>query len=111
MKSHIRYPFTKLPESIDVILFLLKQELKTRKLFHVLHKVGLDDCYYEPHLDSIIMRNIGLDDGRDETFARYDDILEARSKKIEADNESITKHAFKAYAELMDYKKSLKDNP
>jgi hypothetical protein len=101
------YPLVKLSESIDGILFLLKQELKTRRLFEALHQIGLDNCYYRPHLDSVIMRSMDLDDGTDETFIRYDDIVEKRSRKIKADNDSITKHAFKAYMELLEFKKTL----
>jgi len=53
------------------------------------------------------MQNLGLDDGRDETFRTYDKILERRSKKIKADHESIMKQALKVYVELMNEKKKL----
>jgi hypothetical protein len=44
--------------------------------------------------------NLGMDDGRDETFAFYYKHIEKRSKKIEMDNESIIKQAFKVYSDL-----------
>lgn len=105
--KHLKFPLAKLPPDVDLTLFLIKEELKSRKLFHALHEVGLDDCYFQPHLDSLILRSVGLDDGTDETFSIYDDIIERRSKKIEADNDSIMKQAFKAYQELKNEKKNL----
>ena len=107
MNAQYKFPIIKLPNDVQSTLFLIKEELKCRKLFHILHEVGLDECYFEPHLDSLIMQNLGLDDGRDETFRTYDKILERRSKKIKADHESIMKQALKVYVELMNEKKKL----
>jgi hypothetical protein len=100
-----RFPLVKLPYEVQFSLYLIKEELKSRKLFHALHEVGLDDCYFQPHLDSLILRSVGLDDGTDETFSVYENIIEKRSKKIKADYDSITKQAFKAYQELKNEKK------
>lgn len=102
-----RFPLVKLPSETQLSLYLIKEELKSRKLFHALHEVGLDDCYFQPHLDSLILRSVGLDDGTDKTFSLYDNIIEKRSKKIEADYDSIMKQAIKAYQELMNEKKKL----
>ncbi len=101
------YPLVKLSSEVQVQLYLIKEELKSRKLFHALHEVGLDDCYFQPHLDSLILKSIGLDNHTDETFVKYDDIVERRSKKIEADYESIMKQALKVYIELLELKKSV----
>lgn len=105
--KNFRFPLVKLPSSIQSSLYLIKEELKSRKLFHALHEVGLDDCYFQPHLDTLILRSVGMDDGTDETFSLYYDIIEKRSRKIEADNESIMKQALKVYMELMNVKKQL----
>ena len=104
----IRYPLVKLPSETQIALYLIKEELKSRKLFHALHEAGFDDCYFQPHLDTLILRSIDMDDGTDETFGLYFDIIEKRSKKIEADNDSIMKQALKVYMELMEVKKQLK---
>lgn len=103
----MNYPLVKLPSKMQESLYLIKEELKSRKLFHALHEAGLDDCYFQPHLDSLILRNIGIDENSDETFIRYDDILDRRSKKIESHNDSIMKQAMKTYTELMELKKSV----
>lgn len=96
-----------MPDNIQVSIYLIKEELKSRKLFHALHEVGLDDCYFQPHLDSLIMESLGLSDDTDETFRRYDEIMDRRSKKIEADNDSIMKQALKVYHELLNEKSKL----
>ncbi len=97
----MKYPLLKLPAPVEQVLYLIREELKTRKLFHALHQAGIDDCYFQPHLDSLILAGIGWDDYSDELFSRYSAIMEKHSKKIEADPDSIVKRALKAYVELM----------
>ncbi|RAV97604.1 hypothetical protein [Pseudochryseolinea flava] len=43
-----RYPLVKLPQKIDYCLYLIKEELKSRRFFEGLHSVGLDDVYLQP---------------------------------------------------------------
>src|SRR4051812_27176335 len=105
--KNMRYPLVKVPSDTQVALFLIKEELKTRKLFRALHQVGLDDCYYQPHLDALILQSVGVYDGTDETFGVYTEIMDRRSKKIGMDNELIVGQALKAYMELKRLKKEL----
>ncbi|MCZ8216204.1 MAG: hypothetical protein O9262_08195 [Cyclobacteriaceae bacterium] len=102
-----KHPIVRIPDNIQRSIYLIKEELKSRKLFHALHEVGIDDCYFQPHLDILIMESLGLCDGTDETFKMYDEIMDKRSKKIEADNDSIMRQALKAYQELLHEKKKL----
>ncbi len=71
----MRFPLVKLPFKTQESLYLIREELKSRKLFHTLHEVGLDDCYFQIHLDTLILRSIGLDDGTDKTFNIYQPLL------------------------------------
>jgi len=100
-------PLIKLPSDIQVALCLIKEELKSRKLFHGLHTVGLDDCYFQPHLDLLILHSMNIDDNSDETFLIYDKIMDKRSRKIRAGQDSIMKQALKVYHELLNLKKQL----
>jgi hypothetical protein len=95
-----RFPLVKLPPSIDVALYLIREELKSRKLFNILHKAGLDDCDYQPHLDRLILATVGLDDESDEVFDFYNRIMEKRCKKIHSDKQSVVKQALKVYTAL-----------
>ena len=101
------YPLIKLPLDVQESLLLIKEELKCRRLFQALHEAGIDDCYFQPHLDALILQHTGLNDGTDETYSVYDTILEKRSRKIEADTDSIMKQALKVYYELLNEKRKL----
>lgn len=100
-------PLVNLPADLQVTLYLIKQELRIRRFFNIIAEAGLDGCDYEPHLDSLILRRMGLDDDDDETFDNYYEIMERRSRKIEASQDSITGQALKVYAELVNLKERL----
>jgi len=102
--QEIKYPLVKLPAEAQISLYLIREELKSRRLFQSLHQVGLDDCWFQPHLDSLILESMGMEEYNDEMFARYDAILEKRSRKIEASNDSVMKQAMKVYGELCSLK-------
>jgi hypothetical protein len=95
----------RIPSRMELTLFLIREELKSRKFFNSLQALGLDDCYYQPHLDELIMANVGLDDDSNETFDFYYDVIEKYSQKIEPDKDSITEQAFNAYMELISEQK------
>jgi hypothetical protein len=91
----------RLPEKIDYCLFLIKEELKCRHFFNSLHFAGVEDVYFQPNLDLLILKYVGLDDGNDETFDFYSGVMEKRSRKIAGNNEAIVGQALKVYIELM----------
>jgi len=86
---------------------LIREELKSRKLFYVLGKVGIDDCFFQVHLDFVIMDLLGMNDGTDETYAIYDAIVEKHARRIVDSKESIERQARKVYDKLLEAKKSL----
>lgn len=102
-------PLIRVPVEIQESLCLIREELKSRKLFLGLQEAGLEDCYFQPHLDFLILRSVGLDDGTDETYAEYDKIIQKRSRKIDADYDCIMKQALKVYSELQAMKKARKE--
>jgi len=90
---------------IDFILYLIKEELKIRKFFNTLRQVGLEDCYYQPDLSFLILKSLGLNDGKDETFYHYSELMDACSKKIKTDHESLAKQARRVYRQLVGKKR------
>jgi hypothetical protein len=104
MKPLYQFPMVKLPFEMEQTLYLIREELKSRNFFNGLQQIGLDDCYFQPHLDTLILRCLEIDSS-DENFSWYTDIIEKRSRKIEPDQQSITKQALKAYYEIMNEKK------
>ncbi|MEJ0056778.1 MAG: hypothetical protein WDN75_14645 [Bacteroidota bacterium] len=71
----------------------------------MLEELGVTDCDFEPHLDSLILQSIGIDDDNDTLFEKYCDIMERRSKKIVGDRDLIMKQAVKAYHEILNIRK------
>jgi len=106
--KNMHYPLVKLLSDTQITCYLIKEVLKSRKFFNALQEMGLDDCYFQPHLDELILRSLDMDDDSDKTFDAYYEIIERRSKKIDADNDSIIKQALKTYMELKRLKKELK---
>ena len=98
--------FLKLPENVELVLILIQTELKTRKFFNGLAKVGLDDCYLRPNLDSVIMQCLDMDDGEDDTFLVYDGIMEKSSRRI-VDEEGVVRQALRVLRELVEAKEGL----
>jgi len=100
----------KIPVSVDLALALIREELKIRKFFNTLREVGIEDCYYQPDLGTLILKSLGLDDGTDETFYRYSDLMDKHCRKITPDHTSIMKEAGRVYRELVK-KKSMVHGP
>jgi hypothetical protein len=103
--KHLKAPFVQTPLQVELTIFLIREELKSRKFFNSLQELGLDDSYYQPHLDELIMANVELNDESNETFDFYYNIMEKYSKKIEPDKNSITEQALNAYMELVNDQK------
>jgi hypothetical protein len=97
-------PLTALPPATDLILYLIREELKSQKFFRILQKAGIDDIYLQPHMGKAILMCMGLDDGKDKTFDFYYRLIKKRSKKIGMDKESIMKQAVKVYEELVEWR-------
>ena len=100
----------KLPKPPANILFLIAQELKIRKFFNALHEAGIDDCYFQPYLETLIFSEMGLHDQTDEAVRKYSMVIEKHSKKIKPSRESIAKQSLKVYTELAAEKAKQKEN-
>ncbi|HEY3405377.1 MAG TPA: hypothetical protein VGK59_18455 [Ohtaekwangia sp.] len=92
-------------------MFLIKEELKSCKLFDILEQAVITDCHFQPHLDELILSSMGMNDQKDETFTLYNTIMEKRSRKIKAGNSSAMKQALKVYMELREVKRKLVTHP
>ncbi|HEY8938127.1 MAG TPA: hypothetical protein VIM65_23050 [Cyclobacteriaceae bacterium] len=91
----------KLPSNTELTLQLIQEELKCRKFFNSLSKLGLRDSHYQPNLDNLIMAYVGLYDNTDQTFEFYYDIIETHSERIDETSESVIEQALKVYIALL----------
>jgi hypothetical protein len=96
-KTHL----VKLPETIELVLFLIREELKANKFFLALATVGMEDSYYQPNFSNAIFAYAGFDDVPDELVGFYTRLLDKYTDKMEPDNETITEQAFNFYIDLM----------
>jgi hypothetical protein len=96
--SHLPPTF---PSTTQFTLDLIKEELKSRKFFNTLQKLGLDNSHFQPHLGDLILRTLNMDPDAEATFNAYYRIIERRSKKIRTQGHSVAKQALKVYHELI----------
>jgi hypothetical protein len=99
--SRTRLPFVKLPASLDLTLYLIREDLKSNKLFSVIDQLGMGDCPFQPHLAKAVLAQLNMDDGSDEIFQFYYKLIEKRCRKIGADQKSLMKQTMKVYAALV----------
>lgn len=92
---------TRLANHEQVTIFLIEQQLKTRRFFDDLEHIGLGHYDFEPNLDHLILRNMDLDDGSDKTYAQYARILDKHSKQLKPDRDEIQKQAGDMYRKLL----------
>lgn len=110
MKPHAYpLPFVKLPASLDLTLYLIREDLKSHKLFSVINELGMGHCPYQPQLGKAVLAQLKMDDGSDEIFQFYYKLIEKRSKKIGPDNESMMKQVMKVYGKLVEEKQKRRD--
>jgi hypothetical protein len=102
-------PLVRLPKNIEIILYLIREELKNQKFFNTFNKLGFGDVYYQTALGELVLTYVGLNDGKAETFNFYYKIIEGRSKKIQEGSDALTTQALKVYMELMLEKKRRKE--
>jgi hypothetical protein len=77
----------------ELAAVLIGEELKSRKFFNTLQQLGLDNSYYQPHLDEAILSCLGITDNSNETFDRYYAVLEEHAEKIGTKQESVEEQA------------------
>ncbi len=95
---------TKLSDSLDLTLYLIREDLKSQKLFSILDQLDMGDCPYQPHLAKPILSQLKLDDGSDEIFQFYFRLIEKQSRKLQGDSRSLMKRTMKVYLALMSEK-------
>lgn len=85
----------------ELVLALIKEELKSRKFFNTLQSLGLNNSYYQPHLDELIIVYVGLDIECDKTFDFYYHLMERCSAMINENEGSVREQALVAYEGLV----------
>ncbi|HEY0655478.1 MAG TPA: hypothetical protein VGD65_20225 [Chryseosolibacter sp.] len=108
MRHTMTLPFVRLPKSIDLTLYLIREDLKSQKLFSIIDQLNMGDCPYQPHLAKPILSQLNLDDGSDEIFQFYYRLIEKHARKLHGDQKSLMKQTMKVYLALMGEKERRK---
>jgi len=106
LKKNLNARLVKLPANIELILYMIKKELKSTKLFNGLARVRLDDCYFQSNFGTLILAYLGFDERPDDLHEFYKNLIDRYSEKIKADNNVIMKCAFEVHVEIMMEKKN-----
>lgn len=97
------FPISTVPNE-QLVLFLICEELKSRRFFDTMQELGLDNSHYQPHLDDAILTCLGFCDDSNETFDFYYAVMEKYARKIDSDRQPIKTQALLAYQNLVEEK-------
>lgn len=84
----------------ELVIFLISEELKSRRFFTSLQHLGLDDSYFQPHLDEAILACLGLNDDTNATFDFYCSVMNEHAVKIGIKKELVEEQASEVYEKL-----------
>ena len=88
----------------NIILAMIKEELKSHKFFGTLSELGLDDDFYQADLLEYIIPAIGLPPLRSEkSYLFYHDLFKRHSEYVERDAEALHNEALGVYHTLEKY--------
>lgn len=86
---------------IQIPVFLISEELKGRKLLHVMKSIGCDDCLCITDLCDLVLAYAGFDDRPNELYDFYFALLDGYCEKVDYENEKPVRLALKIYTALL----------
>ncbi len=96
-----KFPLFRLPKDLELVLHIIRGQLKSRKFFNRLSELGLGDSFYQTDLLAVILRELDMDDGSDEIIEFLSDVIDRHSLEVEEDNESLMKATMAVYVALL----------
>lgn len=67
----------------------------------------MDNPYYRPHLDEVILECLGLNDQTNETFDFYSALMDEHPGKIGVKEETVKEQAAEVYNKLVEYREAI----
>jgi hypothetical protein len=86
----------KLSADAALIVYLIREDMRSHRFFSALREVGLDDTFHQPELSSLILAYLGFTKGKDPCNF-YFDLLDRHSKRTKAGSNSLSKEAINNY--------------
>ena len=108
--DNINIPPAKLPTEVELILFLIKEEIKNRKFTEQLGKIGFDTTICTIDFSKIILSLVGYENIDDQLYLDYFKLIDSYIEKFDLweIGKPLHEHAFNVYIDLM-VEKRLKD--
>jgi hypothetical protein len=85
---------------IQISVFLISEDLKTRKLVNGLIHIGCDSCFCVGELCDLVLAYMGFDDRPNELYTFYFELLDRYCEEVSHENDRPIKEALIIYAEL-----------
>jgi hypothetical protein len=98
----------KIPKEIEVPIYLILHELKQCMIYETINRIASIECYFESHLDRLILASLRMWDGKDETYAVYYKLVDKYSKPINCDHNVLLRRAMKIYDGLVEYRDKMR---
>lgn len=97
-----------IPEDAEIQLpvFLIAADLKSRKLMNALTSIGCDACFCVADFCDVVFSFIGFDDRPNELYDFYFQLLERECDNVTYKNDTPIREAYKIYMELVSKRKS-----
>jgi hypothetical protein len=91
----------RLPVNIEIIIYLIREELKSCKVSSDLEGVGFDTTFSATSLASLILSFLGFRDRSDELYNWYYQLMKSYTERFEVhDSEKLHLEAFNFYVDL-----------
>jgi hypothetical protein len=95
-------PLVKIPQEADFALFLIREELKSRKLMKDIQKAGFESSIKSSDFSRVIFSTIGFKNIPDSFYEWYKGQLDVFCKDIDLlEGDSLSKQAFDFYVHLL----------
>jgi hypothetical protein len=101
--NNLNIPPIKLPKKTELILHLLKAEIKNRKLLIGLIDLGFDTTPYTIDFRQIVLSLIGFIKPTEEEYQHYNELLDKYCEKIDIwqSGKGLNEVAYSIYSDLL----------
>ena len=96
-------PLIDLPADVELLLLLIREDLKAHKLAECLNALGGGGSPYQADLTDVVLIAAGFKDWPNEVYDFYFQLLHKYSAELNGSNTELMKTVMKVYHELVRY--------
>ncbi len=97
-------PIKSIMNTRDLVIHLIKEELRNKRLMHSLEELGFDCSFFTLNISQVILELAGFKERTDELYHWYFDLIENALEEITFWNlhEMLDKWSMNIYVELLE---------